>query len=457
MPDVKFYLKRNTPKQETAITARVYLNGSVFKYGIGKSIYPELWNTDTQMPINGKNKDKETNKVEKEILKSYKKLNPNLSLDLENIKTRIENIDRDILKEIESYEKRKEVIDLKQLREYLDSLYKTTVKQPQKKSKAVTLNKFIEDHIKEIENGATYQVGKKIKKYSRSTINVYKEWKTQYLAFQKSKRKVYNFDDIDMDFYKTYVAYFISENYATNSIGKQIKILKALLNVAYDKGLHQNLKFRDKKFVTLKEDVDSIYLTNAELSLFYNLDLSDRPELEMVRDVFLVGCWTALRYSDYKRIKPDHIVTKGKKKYIKFTTQKTTELVMIPLRPELESILEKYDYKLPKTYEQKVNEHIKDIGKELGLSEPTTIGKTKGGLTVEKTVPKYKLIQTHTARRTGATLMYDAKIPLLDIMKITGHRKPESLLKYIKTSKEETAERLSTNEFFSGPNLKKVV
>jgi hypothetical protein len=53
--------------------------------------------------------------------------------------------------------------------------------------------------------------------------------------------------------------------------------------------------------------------------------------------------------------------------------------------------------------------------------------------------------------------MYKAGIPILDICKITGHKKPDSLLRYIKISKEETAENLSTNEFFTGKKLRKVV
>jgi hypothetical protein len=52
-----------------------------------------------------------------------------------------------------------------------------------------------------------------------------------------------------------------------------------------------------------------------------------------------------------------------------------------------------------------------------------------------------------TAKRTGATLMYKANIPSIDIMKITGHKKESSLLKYIKVSKE-TVIRMAANPFF---------
>ena len=44
---------------------------------------------------------------------------------------------------------------------------------------------------------------------------------------------------------------------------------------------------------------------------------------------------------------------------------------------------------------------------------------------------KYKLIHTHTARRTGTTLMYLAGVDLYDIMKVTGHCDYKSMKPYI--------------------------
>ncbi len=73
---------------------------------------------------------------------------------------------------------------------------------------------------------------------------------------------------------------------------------------------------------------------------------------------------------------------------------------------------------------------------------------TKGGKLIKNELPKYELIKTHTARRTGATNMYLAGIPTIDIMKITGHRTESEFLKYIKVSKQETATKLSSHPYF---------
>ena len=55
----------------------------------------------------------------------------------------------------------------------------------------------------------------------------------------------------------------------------------------------------------------------------------------------------------------------------------------------------------------------------------------------------------HTARRTGATLMYLAGVDLYDIMKITGHASPKMLKKYIKADTLEVVEKLTDKyEYF---------
>jgi integrase len=82
------------------------------------------------------------------------------------------------------------------------------------------------------------------------------------------------------------------------------------------------------------------------------------------------------------------------------------------------------------------------------------VEKIKGGLKVKSLVPKNDLIKTHTARRTGCTLMYLAGIPAIDIMKISGHKTEREFLNYIKTSKEETAQNLAKHPYFMGNSMR---
>ena len=77
----------------------------------------------------------------------------------------------------------------------------------------------------------------------------------------------------------------------------------------------------------------------------------------------------------------------------------------------------------------------------------TTI--TKGGKVEKKSLPKFKLISTHTARRSFATNIFIAGVPSISIMKITGHKSERSFLQYIRISQEENADNLIKHPFFN--------
>jgi hypothetical protein len=86
-----------------------------------------------------------------------------------------------------------------------------------------------------------------------------------------------------------------------NTVGKQNKNLKVFMNWCFEYGHSQ--RFSLKKFPTLMEEVDNIYLKEQELNDLHAV--SGLSELEQnVRDLFLIGCETGLRFSDFISIKP---------------------------------------------------------------------------------------------------------------------------------------------------------
>ena len=107
-------------------------------------------------------------------------------------------------------------------------------------------------------------------------------------------------------------------------------------------------------------------------------------------------------------------------------------------------ILEKYNDDIPRLPDQLINDNIKEIARLAGIIEPVCVTVTKGGRHVKEMVPKYKLVLSHTARRTGATLMYLSGMDIYDIMKITGHTTPVMLKKYIKADTLEVVHKIMT-------------
>jgi integrase len=339
-------------------------------------------------------------------------------------------------------------------------------------TKALNLNSYINNFIKEAESGEKlYNHNGITKRYEKGTIKNYKGFQIQFDNYQKDNKIQLNFNDITIEFYDEFVKYFTLKNYSINTIGRHVKNLKSIMRLAREEGLHNNQEIERKKFKVLRTQVDNIYLTEQEINKIRNIDFNNLntkqkeiiqkhnvikiSQLEISRDIFLIGCYTAQRFSDFSKIRPAHIkVIDNQLKVLDFNQQKTGERVIIPIRPELDEILKKYDYLIPKAFEQKVNERIKIVGEMVGITEIVIIEEKKGGFTIKKDVPKNELIKTHTARRTGCTLMYLAGVPTLDIMKISGHKSEREFLNYIKVGKEETAHNLSRHPYFIGSHLK---
>jgi hypothetical protein len=311
-----------------------------------------------------------------------------------------------------------------------------------------TLNLYIERFVKDCESGA--RTTEKKTRYSKGSIKNIKSFETLLNLYQKKKNRRLNFDNITLDFYEDFISFLNKKSYSPNTLGRVIKHLKLIMRAARDQGLHNNNEFERRAFKTPSVEVANIYLTETELKEMLKLDLSESPHLEQARDVFLIGCYTAQRFSDYSRIRKDHI-NNG---FIELIQQKTGAKVVIPIRPELEILLKKYDYNVPKTYEQKLNKYIKTVGKKAKIKEPVIIEAIRGGLKVETTKPKHDFIKTHTARRSGCTNMFDAGLNTLVIMKISGHKTEKEFLKYIKLSEKQAAEKAAQHPYFSGSLLK---
>lgn len=318
-----------------------------------------------------------------------------------------------------------------------------------------TLTQYVTRFVEEAKSGKRLATAGNTKKhYAYGSLRVLTGFKLSFENFCTKQGRQYNFNDINIDFYNDFVQYFYARNCGANYIGKHIKSLKTIMRQAREEGLHNNTEIERRAFKAISEEVDSIYLTEAELQKLFDLDLSHNKVYSVARDVFLCGCYTAQRYSDYSRLNKSNIKEVQGSRVIELVQKKTGERCLIPIRQELETILQRYDYTLPKTHEQKINFNIKKVAAEAEITEPVDIEKNKGGLRVKETVKKCTLIKTHTARRTGCTLMYLAGIPVIDIMKISGHRTQKEFLKYIKVGKEETVISMASHPYFAGSALK---
>lgn len=259
--------------------------------------------------------------------------------------------------------------------------------------------------------------------------------------FCQEKKLDLTFENITLEFYFDFLEYLDRKyQFKVNTQGDYIRNLKAFLNDATANGYNTNMMFKSKRFKKPTEEVHNIYLNMEEINELENLNLSNIPRLERVRDQFLVGCYTGLRFGDLSKLNKKHIDTD----LIRITPGKTRNPISIPLLPTVKKVLERYDGDLPKAISaDKTRKYLKEVCAMCPmLNKKEEIKEERGEYKNIKHVPKYKLVGTHTARRSFATNMYKLGIDITTIRQITGHKAEKAFFKYIKLSPDEHAENL---------------
>ena len=256
--------------------------------------------------------------------------------------------------------------------------------------------------------------------------------------FEKQQHRVLTFETIDMSFYRDFVKLLEKQNYSLNSIGKHIKNLKVFLNDALTNGITTNAKFKSRNFKVLTETTTEIYLTVSEIETLAKKDFSGRPSIELARDIFLIGCYTGQRVSDYNGLTNDNIEIINGHKFIKVRQKKTDTTVHIPLTPLIIEVMVRHNNDFPRKLSEPIlRKNIKTACSNVGFKDTVTTIYTKGGTQIKEKIPKYKLVKTHTARRSFCTNHYIANKPIQNIMLFSGHKTEREFLKYIRIEKNK--------------------
>ncbi|MBQ6988476.1 MAG: tyrosine-type recombinase/integrase [Alistipes sp.] len=245
-------------------------------------------------------------------------------------------------------------------------------------------------------------------------------------------------------FEERFTAWMQDKGYSANTISSQYSIMKVWFVEAEDKGLIIDKRFH--KWVTKSHDVENIYLTEEEIERIYRLDFSSeelrsqidpRQRIEETRDMFIVACWTGLRFGDWKDL--SNVEINGNMMTVH--TKKTNKTVIIPLHPFVKEVYEKYGNRFPKVvHKTHTLQQIRLCAKWAGIDEHTSLSRVRGGRTIVEQGPKYDFVMNHTARRSFATNLYLKNIvPTPSIMAITGHTTETNFKKYIKVDKLQHA------------------
>lgn len=262
-------------------------------------------------------------------------------------------------------------------------------------------------------------------------------WK-KFEEVQQRKIALKDFNQKDIDQFSDYL--IIDCELAMNTHAKVLTDMLQVLKYAIHLKLLPPSRLVEFDFDTRREETDSIYLTETELLELMSVDQFNSEVEEQVRDVFVLGCFTGMRFSDYSTLDTKAI----RNNRLEFVQKKTGNKVTIPIHPTVRQILEKYNYTLPEVPpNNEFNRIIKIVGEKLPSLHVSFVKQiTYKRERKQVKMMKYEFLQTHTARRSFCSNEYLRGTDPMVIMAISGHKSHKSFMRYIKVSNEQFADKL---------------
>lgn len=442
--DVKFLLKESRSTSSTLIYL-VYRYGSTrFKYSTGQTIEPYQWDTTRQRAY-----------VDQKVIRSKRDRETN-----ETINAHLERHRSALVRVLNAMQLGGVLLENEPIKQHLDNeLGRVKKEKPMKAgadaAKTGTFLGYLDQYVSDAETGK--RLNSKSQRYAPITLKGFTKLKRTLERYSKETGQGINYDQFTIEYYHQFKSWLTSKGLTLNYVGALLKDLKLTLKQSYQEGFHQNTVFQHSEFKRLVEEVDNVYLTEQELARLYSLDLKKSPRLDRVRDLFLIGCYTGLRFSDFSELRPENITHEGR--VLTRKTQKTGGRVSIPLNVNVLAILKKYNRDgepgtPPKAItNQRMNMYVKELCQRAGILELVEVSRTKGGFRDTRTLEKWELVTTHTARRSFATNAFLAGLPTVAIMKITGHKSETVFMKYIKITTEQNALMLLDHPYFGGSGM----
>ncbi len=232
-----------------------------------------------------------------------------------------------------------------------------------------------------------------------------------FIRFLKSWGKIKKFSDCNVSKVRAMDEYLHNQGLQQSTVHNYHKYLKLFIHDAMiDNYVEQNpyahLPFKisrgDKQYVDC--------ITEEKFEDIKRLKIAT-PHIRQARDLFIFQCYTGLAYSDLMSFDYDNCEEiNGKMFYHAKRTKTDTDFVFQMLTPAI-SILERYNFVLPKISNQKYNDYLKVVGGLVGIPR----------------------LHSHMGRATAATLFLSKGMPINVVAKVLGHTTLKQTVRYART------------------------
>ncbi len=429
---LRFWLRTDRPNKDgSAPVHLIYqIQGQRKYYAIpGVSLFPINWNqVDQQAIYRDKSAARKINKdVDVSTLLTSAEV-AEINSKLQDVKNDVGDVETRFKLDKKPFSPQMVIDNLKEL------------KQPETKKDLPGINivDFIDRFAKETTD------------HKEGTLKEYKGLANKMKEYEKLKKVKFTFEG-DAAILKGFSAFLTGVKEVNNiTKAKLFSTFKTILRHAKKppykiKSNPDYFDFNEKSIKRKDSEFEVIALTEEEFEAIYNYDFSDNKTLDEARDIFCFSCTTGLRYGDLKQLQRKHI---KKDNTISIPmSDKNDKKIEIPLNPISHAILQKYADRLqplPVTTSkrnlisnQKLNTHIKTIGKNAGIDTDIEMVRNYGLESISLGVfPKYEWLSIHCGRKTFTTLSLARGMALQEVMAITTHSSFKAVKRYIDVTKD---------------------
>ena len=231
-------------------------------------------------------------------------------------------------------------------------------------SQAVLFNVFAEEYLNICKKSSTY------KESLQNAVN--------HLQHFSESSGTPIFTNLNEQVIEDFVYYLQSQNLMVSTVKNNVNRIKYLLKKARRFGHEVDSTIED--FNVPDEEGNAVFLTMREVYKIHRYTNLTPREIE-IKDYFIIGCLTALRFSDYSRLKPKNFV----RNKIVIKTKKTNTPVQVPIHPVVREIIQKYNKELPPPPSvQHFNRQIKKICRKIGFKKKMLFERQIGRQRVSK-------------------------------------------------------------------------
>ena len=317
----------------------------------------------------------------------------------------------------------------------LGSKYLLTTKSPDNKEfcqfmrgeyeKPVTRKVSLVEKINSFIGGVGKRVNMDGEKICESRVRLYNSFGRTLTSFLKNYKDA---EGMNAKMAEEFRALLVQKGLAPNTIKGRFRMLHTIMD-----GVGAPI---DLDGVNLKgSKVENIVLSQDEVDAITDYRC-DSLRLQNVVDLFTIGVYTGLRFSDFSQLKEAQIEADN---VIALHQKKTGRLVRIPLHPKVSEVLTERGIPRPISG-QKFNNYLREVAKYAGVNSKVEIKRIRGGKREIVNKEKWELISSHTCRRTFATLLYKKGVNPKLIMMLTGHRQLNTFMNYIVVDNQDAIE-----------------